>query len=479
MSASAAALIPHAISSRETGPKLTYTITRGNLIVTVNEQGTLESSENTEIKCKVRGAKIPIIWVIESGTEVNPGDELVRLETLEFEDRVNEVTKWAHATRAAAERSKAQVARAELAISEYLEGTYRSALMTLEKDLAVAESNLRTAQSMLDHADMMAGRGYMSELDVEESRFAVTQAELYLGVKKTEIDTLKNFSQAMELETLNGNLKAAKATHEANKARVKQLAEQLVLCEADLEYCVVKAERSGLVIYPTADPWERAPEIEKGATVYMGQTMLLMPDLSKMQVKLGIREAIVDRVRPGLSARVTLPDKTLDGRVSSVAAVAKPARWWTGNVVRYDTIIELPLVKGLRPGTSADIEVIVDRHENVLKIPVAAVLKTAAGHFCWVKTDKGAERRELQLGDTDNVFTVVQAGLQEGDEVLLNSVALMGEAQTEVLKPFEEAKLAKPKSPESGATSSSPESGSEEPANDSESQKETKGEAAA
>ena len=80
-------------------------------------------------------------------------------------------------------------------------------------------------------------------------------------------------------------------------------------------------------------------------------------------------------------------------------------------------------------------------------------METAAGHFCWVKTAKGAERRELQLGDTNDVFTVVQAGLQEGDEVLLNPLALMGEAQTEVLKPFEEAKLAKPESPESGAKS--------------------------
>jgi hypothetical protein len=71
--------------SQESSPRLTHTITRGDLIVTVTEQGTLESSVNTEIKCKVRGAQIPIIWVIESGTEVEQGDELIRLETLEFE----------------------------------------------------------------------------------------------------------------------------------------------------------------------------------------------------------------------------------------------------------------------------------------------------------------------------------------------------------------------------------------------------------
>ena len=48
--ASAAALIPDLTSSREIGPKLTHTITRGDLLVTVSQQGTVESSHNTEIK---------------------------------------------------------------------------------------------------------------------------------------------------------------------------------------------------------------------------------------------------------------------------------------------------------------------------------------------------------------------------------------------------------------------------------------------
>ncbi len=445
--ASAVALIPGAISSREIGPRLTHTITRGDLIVTVTEQGTLESAENTEIKCKVRTAAVPINWVIEGGTEVKPGDELVRLETLEFEDRFNERSKWAHSTRSAAERSRADVARAELAIPEYLEGRYRAQLMRLEKDLAIAESNLRTAQNMLGHAETMAARGYVSELEVEEKTFAVTQAELNVGVKKTEIDVLKNFTKAMELETLKGNLNASKAKHEGDKEMAKFLAAQVDLARADIEYCVVKAERSGLVIYPTAKPWEYAPEIEEGATVYMGQTMLLIPDMTKMQVKISIHESFIDRMRPGLAARVALPDRTLAGEVSSVASVTEPAGEWNGYVVKYDTLIKLPSVPGLRPGMSAEVEVILDRHTDVLTIPVAAVVETAQGDFCWVKTAAGAKRRSLQLGDTNDVFTVVEAGLQEGDEVVLHPFAFK-EAQALAMKPRDEEKPREPESTE-------------------------------
>ena len=450
--ASAAALIRGAGSSRASGPRLTYTITRGDLIVTVTERGTLESAVNTEIKCKVRGARIPIIWVIAGGTQVKPGDELVRLGTLEFEDRVSEMSKWAHMTRSEAERSRADVARAQLAIPEYMEGRYLAQLMTMEKDQAIAESNLRTAQNMLGHAEKMAARGYVSELDVEDKTFAVTQAELNVDVKKTEIDVLKNFTKAMELETLNGNLNASKAKHEADKERAKHLAAQVDLALKDIEYCVVKAEKSGLVIYPTARPWEYVPEIEEGATVYMGQTMLLMPDLSQMQVKISIHESFIDRMRPKLAAQVSLADRMLASEVSSVASVAEPAGEWNGYVVKYDTIVKLPSVPGLKPGMSAEVEVILARHMDVLTIPVAAVVETAQGDFCWVKTTAGAERRSLQLGDTNDVFTVVEAGLKEGDKVMLNPLAFE-EIQTEILKPSDKAKPREPVSPESGIKS--------------------------
>jgi hypothetical protein len=179
----------------------------------------------------------------------------------------------------------------------------------------------------------------------------------------------------------------------------------------------------------------------------MEQVMLLMPDLSKMQVKLGIREANVELIKPGLAARVTLPDKTLDGKVSTVSSVAAPPGLLTGDMVLYDTTIELPQVPGLKPGMSALVEVIVDQYENVLMIPVAAVVETTEGDFCWVKTPEGPQRRSLKLGDTNKVFTVVEAGLKEGDEVALNPYAFEG-PQAEVLKSSAKAKKSKRESSE-------------------------------
>ncbi len=448
----AAVRAPGVSHPRETGPVLTHTITRDDLLVTLTEQGTLESSDNTEIKCKVRGEST-VNWVIEGGTEVKPGDELVRLDTLALEDDICERTKYAHLTRSGAERFRADVARAELAIPEYLEGRYRAQLMTLEKDLAIAESSLLTAQNMFRHAEMMAQRGYVSELEIEERKVAVTQAELFVKAKKIEIDVLTNYSKKMELETLNGNLNAARAKLAAEEERTKMDAIRRDLAIEELQYCTVKAEKSGLVIYPSAARWKNAPEIEEGATVHMDQVLLLMPDLSKMQVKVGIHESVIDRIKPGLEAKVTLPDRTLDGKVVTVSSVTRPAGWWTGNVVKYDTIVELPSEEGLKPGMSAEVEVLIERHENVLTIPVTAVVETAQGDFCWVQTTQGFERRLLQLGDTDDTFLVVEGGLQEGDEVVINPLAYVEEAQSEVLKPLNQKE---PLDPDSGKSITAP-----------------------
>jgi len=445
--ASALLLIPGAVTSRESGPTLMHTITRGDLVVTVTEQGTLESSNNTEIKCKVRGWSL-VTWVIEGGTVVQEGDVLVRLDTKRIEDAISQQTTSYHTSAATLAQSKADVARAEIAIPAYLEGSYQTQLKSLERSRTIARTNLETAEKMLANSRKLFRQGYVTTLEVEGNAFTVTQAKLELEVVKTEIEVLEKYTKEMQLETLRGNLKAAKSKLQADEAGFAMDQSRLDRAKKELEDCVIKAERSGLVIYPSAAAWKQTPDIAEGVNVRKDQTLLLMPDLAKMQVKVGIHESMVDRVQSGQAARITLPDRTLDGTVASVSPVTRPAGWWTGNVVKYDTIIELPSVEGLKPGMSAEVEVILERHTDVLTIPVAAVVETEAGAFCWVKTAESTQRRALQLGDSNDSFIVVKAGLKEGENVVLNALALIDDTQDEVLKPLEDAQPHRPGKPE-------------------------------
>lgn len=416
--ACAAAIIARSFSTEPPRVQLTHRITRGDLVVRVSEQGMLESENNLEIKSKVRGWNA-VLWIIESGSFVEQGDELVRLDALSIQEQIDERTKFANWSQSAADGSAARVARAEIAVSEYEEGRYRTQVLSLEKELAVAEASLRNATDRLQHVKTMAQSGYIGDLEVEESEFAVEQQRLNLELKRTELDVLRNFTHKEQMQTLNGNLQSVTAQHKANEERATADASRRDRAVEELDYCVIRAEQSGLVIHPNAAKWESGP-IAEGTNVHKDQLLLLMPDLQTMQVKVGVHEDTVKRVKPGQKAMVAMAEGTLTGTVTEVASITKPAGWWTGNQVRYDTQISLPPQPWLRPGMSAEVEITVATHTDVLLIPVAAVIETDTATFCWVLTSDGPQRRQITLGDTDDVYAIVTAGLEEGDLVLLN-----------------------------------------------------------
>ncbi|GAB5402981.1 MAG: hypothetical protein Aurels2KO_12120 [Aureliella sp.] len=400
---------------------MTHTVKRGDLLVTVDEQGVLESAENLEIKSKVRGYNA-VLWIIDSGTVVKEGDELVRLDALFIQEQVDERTKYANWSQSAADASAARVARARIAVEEYDQGRYQSELLSLQKDVTVAKAAVQSAKDRVRHTKVMASSGYVSDLEIEEKQFAVKQAELNLQLMQTQLEVLQNFTYKEQLQTLKGQLASAEASHKANVERAMADNSRRDRAVDELQYTTIKAPRSGLVIHPNAAQWESAP-IAEGTNVHKDQVLLLMPDLDQMQVKVGVHESLVKRVKPEQTAVVKLPTKVMSGTVTDVASITKPAGWWTGNQVRYDTIVSLPKTPGLRPGTSAEVEIEVARYQDVLLLPVAAIVTIEDQSFCWVQTPDGPQRQEITIGDSNEIFTVVEKGIDEGDEVLLNPYA--------------------------------------------------------
>ena len=438
---SAVALIPGMLSSQESGAHhMTYSVKRGDLVVTVTEQGFLESSDNTEILCKVRGRNT-VTKVIKNGELVKAGDVLVTLDTKVIEENLSLQRTNVHIATATLAETKAEVAGDEIAIDAYLEGKYRSRLKTRETNLAIAESNLRSARKRYEYSKLLFKQGYVTKLELEGNAFTVTQAELELKVNQTEIDVLKRFTKAMELETMHGRLKARRIKLQADLAGLAMDTARRERAKKELANCVIRAPRSGLVIYPTAESWKNVPDIAEGVAISRDQVLLIMPRLNQMQVKVGIHEAIVDRVKPDLVANITLPGGKLKARVTSVARIAKPLGEWDGNVVTYETIIMLPPVKKsasgkkpsqgleLAPGMSAEVEIVIAEYKDVTIVPLATVVEIDGRFFCWIETENGPRKRLLVLGENNDVNVIVKDGVKPGDEVVLNPLAYVDEAQ--------------------------------------------------
>lgn len=402
----------------------------GDLRVTVEATGTIESAANLEIKSKVRGENT-ITWVIESGSRVKEGDLLLTLDTLQIEDDITERTKHAHNSRSGADHWRSMVKRAKIAIEAYKQGSFPSELMTMETDLAISESNRTTTRNILDYSREMARHGYISDLAVEESEARLLQARLTSDLQKNQMQVLKRFTAAQNIERLEGDLRAAEAQYLAASEQAKMDVIRRDLALKELRLCNIHAPRDGLVLHPARHAWEETPDIEEGATVHQEQLLLIMPDTEQMQITIGVHESLIGNVREGQVANVAISDQTFRGTVREVADVARPGGWWTGGKVHYDVTVALPPKHDWRPGKSAKVHLVLADHSNTLTVPTSAVVQSIGGTFVWVRGAGKVDRRRVHLGDTDGNHVIVSDGLADGENVVLTPVRFIDEARRE------------------------------------------------
>ncbi|HBE68955.1 MAG TPA: hypothetical protein DDW52_12475 [Planctomycetaceae bacterium] len=416
-----------AFSSAPEEELLTYEVRPSELKVSVTADGQLESANNIEIKCNVKGGST-VLWVIETGTSVKPGDVLVELDRSQIEDNITQRQISYENALANKIISASDVEVAKTSITEYLEGTFREEKSTIEKEIFDAEEAVKNARLELAAAQRLAARGIVRPLQLEGHNFAVESALKELELKNTRLESLEKYTKAKMLQELNATLSAAQARLAADEAALALETQRLEKEKEQLVNCTITAPASGLVIFPSMADWKSTPDIEEGAVVREQQTLLMIPDVDNMQVKVGIHESKVDRLSIGMPARVELQGSVMEGNVKEIAEVTKPAGWWTGNLVKYDTIIGLPSSSGLKPGMSAIVDVILAEYTDVLTVPVASVVEASGRHYCWVAEPDGAARRAVELGDTNDEFTIVTAGLTTGDRVVLNPTAFVEDA---------------------------------------------------
>jgi hypothetical protein len=85
---------------------------------------------------------------------------------------------------------------------------------------------------------------------------------------------------------------------------------------------------------------------------------------------------------------------------------------------------------GLRPGMTADVEILIDQKDNVLSVPVEAVVRyDGKDHLAVQKPGGGFEWRDVIPGVSNDKYVEVKEGIRSGERVVLNPVALMSEEE--------------------------------------------------
>jgi HlyD family secretion protein len=417
---------------------VTKTITRGEFQHNVVEPGELESSNNVEVRCEVQArnsAGTVILEIVPNGTEVQPGDFLIRFDSSALEQEHTQQQIEVNNAKALVIQSKNLHETAIIAKQEYLEGTFVQEEQLLLGELFVAEEALRRADEYARYSERLAAKGYVTSEQVEADKFAVEKARNDVAAVETKLKVLREFTKAKMVKQLDADIQTTQAKLESDEHILKLAEEKLALIDSQIKKCVVTSPAAGKVVYANKSDRRGGTEIviEEGAIIRERQPVLRLPDLNKMQVAAKISETRVSYIAPEMDAVVRVdafPGMELKGRVTRVDEYPVPSGWFSQSVKQYATYVELiDPPPGVRPGLTAQVEINVERIPNALKAPVQAIFERNGEYYCVVRNGNRTEPRWLDIGPTNDQEVLIRNGLSEGEQVVLNPEPLIADVK--------------------------------------------------
>jgi multidrug resistance efflux pump len=329
------------------------------------------------------------------------------------------------------------------------DGEAKQELRSLTDDLQVSQEELLLAQDRIEGQRRLEDRGFITPTELEAEELNLSKAENKMREKETGLALYIQYSFPKESEELlskfenevmgyQRQLKENIAEKAQEEARFSS-AERKYRLEVDkledlleqIDYATIRAERPGLVVYGASDQnsmrfrgSSSQEAVQEGATIRERQSILTIPDMREMAIKVNIHESAVQRVAVGQAVKVSIdafPDEELTGRVIKVAVVADSANAFMNPDLKvYPTTIQIDGTHDwLRPGMSAEVEILVDSLEAVVYVPVQAVTYFDDKRVVYLPNGNNPRQREVQVGTFSDSFIEIVSGLEEGEEVLL------------------------------------------------------------
>ncbi len=312
----------------------TSKIERGSLQASVSASGAVNPVTQVSVGTQVSG-QIKELYV-DFNSEVKAGQLIALIDPETFEYRVRSAQADLDATRAQVLTAQANVASSNAQLS-------RSKL-----DLAEAQRDLERQQTLVD-------KQFVTQSVADKARALV--GNLGESVKVAEA----------QMAVTNAQVKSAQAS-------VAQRESSLAQARIDLARTKITSPVNGIVIKRS---------IEKGQTVAASlsspELFVIAQNLQDMQVDASIDESDVGKIRTGQKATFTVDafaGQTFEGEVRQVRKAAQTV----ANVVTYTAVIGFSNNGGrLLPGMTANVRVITEARENVLKVANAALRMKIAG----------------------------------------------------------------------------------------------------
>ncbi len=228
----------------------------------------------------------------------------------------------------------------------------------------------------------------------------------------------KNFVSQQRSDDADAEALARRASCDAAAADVKRAHAQIEVARSGLERTVLTAPFDGIVALVTGEIGEYATPSPPGIPT---PPVVDLIDDTCLYASAPMDEVDAPKLEIGQPARITLdalPGQIFNGKIRRIASfvteIEKQAR-----TVDVEVDFEEPPKLLLLVGYSADVEVVIDRHEDVLRVPAQAIRQR--NKVLVLGVDDKLHERSLETGLKNWAFIEIINGLNIGDQVLLSS----------------------------------------------------------
>ena len=373
------AIMAFSHGSTKIDPSKLAKVEKGDLAKSVVATGKVEPITKVEVKSKASGIVKKLY--VEYGDKVKKGQPLAQLDKEEIVAQV--------------EQAKAGLAGAE--------ANFTSAKADYERAKVDAESpDVPLLKKSYDRALQMQKDGVVSDSALDDADRAYK-----LAVNK------QNVARAQIL-VLQAKIAQSQAEVARDKANLAQLQEQL-------NYTDIISPIDGIVLSRDVEVGDAVSSI-----LVLGSSATLVMtigDTSQVYVKGKVDEADIGRVYLGQPSRIkveSFKDKTFSGKVTKIS----PMGVEKDNVTTFEVRVSIDNPGGeLKAEMTANAEIILDEHKNVLQIPEGSILydkdRNASVEVPDPKGKDGQRKVAINIGISNGAKTEVLNGLKEGDQVIL------------------------------------------------------------
>lgn len=353
-------------------------VRRGEFVETFVITGELDALRSSDLSVpRVPSSDTSIRWLVDDGAVVAEGDRLVEFDNASFTQNLEE-------KRLASAQAESELLKREAEIEA---GAAERAMQVEVRRIALEKSR----------KDAEVPKELLPLREWQERQLALRRAEM-------------EHEKALED-------RAAQEAADQEEMLQKRIALETTLreirvAEEAIRALTLRAPTNGIAVI--ADhPWE-GRKLQVGDSLWVGLTVVRIPDLSEMEVVAELSDVDDGRVAPGMPARSFLdayPERLFAGRVLDVARVAQESEFRSlRRSFRVRVSLDTSDPDRMRPGMSARVEIEARRLADVLVAPRAAL--DLSGEAAVARTDDGAV--EVRLGPCNPQECVVEGGLAEG-----------------------------------------------------------------